>query len=327
MKLSKKVLLAVSVILVSSILIGIIIFSNQNPAQEYNEQTKAKLGLYNTELDSLKRLIHESPENKTLKNLLIKKYYAYDLAIATANNVRPGNEPYLFLNENSDKTIILVHGLTGSPWETKELGKFLFIHNFTVYGVRLYAHGTNVDQLYYSEWHQWYASVEDAYTNLRYYSPNIYIGGVSTGAALSLMLAENNPEIKGVVSIAAPIYLNSKKSMFAILLKYFMAYSPRNLTEEEKSYYYDKHVVAAVEELYKAIEVYRKNLNEIKQPVLIMQATNDTTVFPISAEIINKNLGSSNKTLIWYNETKHVLTKSSIKENVFNDVLAFLHSN
>ena len=71
----------------------------------------------------------------------------------------------------------------------------------------------------------------------------------------------------------------------------------------------------------------RKNLDKITQPVLILQATNDTTVFSISAEIINKNLGSTNKTLIWYNETKHVLTKSSIKENVFNDVLAFLHSN
>src|SRR3989338_5939970 len=316
MKLSKKVLLAVSlvIILAFALLIGVMV-SNPNPAQEYDDQTKAKLKSYNTELDLLKRLIQESPYNKTLKNLLIKRYYYYDLAIAVANNVRPGNEPYLFLNENSDKTMILVHGLTGSPWETRELGEFLYKNNFTVYGVRLYAHGTNVEQLRYSKWQQWYGSVEDAYGTLKYYSSNIYVGGVSTGAALSLMLAENHPDIKAVVSMAAPIYLNSKKSMFAVILKYFMPYSPRELTDEEKQYYYDMHVVNAVEQLYKAIGAYRKNLDKITQPVLILQATNDTTVFSISAEIINKNLGSTNKTLIWYNETKHVLTKSDLKEN------------
>ncbi|MBS3158739.1 hypothetical protein J4206_05625 [Candidatus Woesearchaeota archaeon] len=72
MKLSKKVLLAVSlvIILAFALLIGVMV-SNPNPAQEYDDQTKAKLKSYNTELDLLKRLIQESPYNKTLKNLLI----------------------------------------------------------------------------------------------------------------------------------------------------------------------------------------------------------------------------------------------------------------
>lgn len=328
MKLNKKVILAVFLVIISVLAISIsVMVYNRDAVTDYSAQTKAELDSYTKELVTLNSLATASPQNKTLKNLLLKKYYDYDSAIATANNVRPGNYPYLLINDNASKAIILLHGLTGSPWETRELGEFLYRNNFTVYGVRLYAHGTTVEQLRGSEWQQWYGSAESAYDALKYYSPGIYVGGVSTGAALSLLLAEDHPEIKAVVSISAPIYLNSKKSMFAVIFKYFMPYSPRNLADEEKPYYYDKHVVNAIEELYKAIEAYRKRLPIIKQPVLILQSTNDPTVFPISAEIINKTLGSANKNLIWYNEAKHVLTKSTNKETVFNDVLRFLDAN
>jgi len=238
--------------------------------------------------------------------------------------VRTGNEAFFLEQNNTDTAILLVHGFTASPWETKELGEFLHKNNFTIYGTRLYAHGTSKEHLKSSTWKQWYTSLEDDYRKLSDYQ-NIYLAGVSLGGDLALILAANHKDIKKVITLAAPIELQSKQSKFAGIAKYFMAYADTNLSEEEKLYYYDKRPIAAVHQLNKAMKAAKSSLNKVGQPVLILQATDDPTVSPLSAEYIFDNL-NTNKHLIYYNVSKHVLLQSTQKEKVFNDILSFIQN-
>ena len=141
-------------------------------------------------------------------------------------------------------------------------------------------------------------------------------------------MARNHPDIKGIVSLGTPIYLQNKQSKLAFIAKYFMDYTAASsLSNEEKLYYYDKRAVAGVAELYGAMNKYKNSLGKITQPTLILQAKDDPTVVPISAEIINSKLGSADKKVITYDVDKHVIIKSSMKEKVFDDILEFLQSD
>ncbi len=325
---NKNIIIFLSIIVVIALVFVSLSAFKKEYVIDYNPEYTVQVESLGNQINQLKSLYASSPNNKTLQTTLLQKYYDYDLTVAKASGLRPGNEPYLLINNNSDKAIILVHGFTASPWETKELGQFLYKHNYTVYGVRLYGHGTDVEQLRYSGWEQWYDSIENAYAALNYYSPSISIAGVSIGGALSFNLAENHPDIKAVVSMGTPIYLQNKQSKLAFIAKYFMDYTAASsLSDEEKLYYYDRRAVAGVAELYGAIGSYKSKLNKITQPVLILQAKNDPTVVPVSAEIISSKLASTNKKVISYDLDKHVLLKSSSKEKVFADILGFLQSN
>jgi carboxylesterase len=238
--------------------------------------------------------------------------------------IREGNEPYFLINNNSKDAILLVHGFTASPWETRELGDFLFNNNYTVYGTRLAAHGTSKEHLKSSTWQQWYTSLETDYGKLNNYQ-NVYIVGVSLGADLSLILASNNKEIKKVITLGAPMELKNKQSKLAGIAKYFLEYADTNLTENEKNYYYNKRPIAAVHQLNKAMKAAKKSLPYITQPVLILQATDDPTVKPESAEYIYANI-NSNKQLIYYDVSKHVLLQSTQKEKVFNDIIEYIEN-
>lgn len=331
-KFNKKIVLSISAAAIILLIVASLLAFKPEYTIDYGPEYSSQLEAIGNEINSLKSLYDSSPDNKTLQLLLLKKYYGYDLTVSKASRLRPGNEPYLLINENinqnSGKAIILVHGFTASPWETRELGEFLHKNGFTVYGIRLFGHGTGVEQLKYSEWGQWYHALEYSYQSLKYYSPNVYVGGVSIGGGLSFLLAKNHPDIKGVVSLGTPVDLQNKQSKLAFIAKYFMDYSPAaSLTDEEKLYYYDKRAVAGVAEIYRAIDAYKKGLKNITQPVLILQAKNDPTVQPVSAEIISSKLASVNKKIIYYDEDKHVLIKSNSKEKVFNDILEFLQSN
>ncbi|KAG0746885.1 hypothetical protein G6F24_015640 [Rhizopus arrhizus] len=79
------------------------------------------------------------------------------------------------------------------------LGKGLNKAGFTVHGVQLPGHCGTVDDLLATTWEQWYQGVEDAAAELRGKVDQLFVGGLSRGAVLSLALAARRPEwVSGV---------------------------------------------------------------------------------------------------------------------------------
>src|SRR5690606_7573339 len=66
-------------------------------------------------------------------------------------------------------------------------------------------HGTCVDDLRGTTWRDWYESAERAYLELRERCRRVVVGGLSTGALLSLRLAARHPEIAGLVCMAPAV--------------------------------------------------------------------------------------------------------------------------
>ena len=56
--------------------------------------------------------------------------------------------------------VVCVHGLTGTPFEMRYLGEQLAHAGFAVHGPLLPGHGTSVDELSRTHWHDWTECVE-----------------------------------------------------------------------------------------------------------------------------------------------------------------------
>lgn len=101
------------------------------------------------------------------------------------------NRTFLLDADNPRGGILLLHGLTDSPYSLRTLGARLNAMGFRVLGLRLPGHGTVPAALRFSRWQDWAAAAELAYDHLAtgLGDKPIHIAGYSTGAALALDLA------------------------------------------------------------------------------------------------------------------------------------------
>lgn len=87
--------------------------------------------------------------------------------------------------------VLLVHGLTDSPYNLRAIGRFLADNGYYVIGLRLPGHGTVPGALLKVSWKDWYATVQFGTKMVLRKTENIpnskfYVVGFSTGGALTL---------------------------------------------------------------------------------------------------------------------------------------------
>jgi carboxylesterase len=236
--------------------------------------------------------------------------------------IKQGNEPFL-LEAKSNKSCLLIHGFGASPWEMKKLGEFLYSHNITVYGVLLKGHGTSIRDFETTTWKDWYNDVEKGYKLLRNKTNMVYICGFSAGAALGNLIAEKE-NVSGIISVSAPIYLKDPRAKFAFVLRYFIKYEDINLSVSEKNHYYNKRPTDSVLELFKLIDVYKKDLGKITEPILIIQSEDDELIDKKSADYIYNNVNSNIKDIKFMKNKPHLIIRD---DEVLEMVLDFIKNN
>src|SRR3989338_7721249 len=97
-----------------------------------------------------------------------------------------------YLNGDNGSTVILIHGLTGTPNEMKYLAGFLHKKGYSVICPRLANHGEPIRILKNTKWQSFYESVRDVIVNGEAASSSgpIFAAGLSIGALLALLLAD-----------------------------------------------------------------------------------------------------------------------------------------
>ena len=107
---------------------------------------------------------------------------------------RPSSPPVLmngleYKAEPSQATVLLIHGLTGTPNETKGLANFFYRRGYSVLCPRLAHHGESLHILKRAKWQEFYRSVKEALLKIPS-GQKIFVAGLSMGALLALLLAE-----------------------------------------------------------------------------------------------------------------------------------------
>jgi carboxylesterase len=107
---------------------------------------------------------------------------------------------------------LLIHGLTGMPNEMKPIERVLVDLGCEVSVPMLAGHGAGQKELLASGWTDWLQSTRDALTELSKTCDVIVAGGLSMGGLLPLLLALENPKVKGIVSMSPTIKYDSVNS-------------------------------------------------------------------------------------------------------------------
>ena len=243
-----------------------------------------------------------------------------------------------YFHPGSQVGCVLVHGLTSTPQEVRELGAFLAQSGYSVLAIRLPGHATSHRDLHRAHWRDWLARVEDGVHLAQAICDRVYLVGLSLGGALSLTYGAYQP-IQGVISMSTPYFLPHPSLRFldplAVLLRWlspfvralpkFQPLDYQNPAATDKHLGYRVYPTRALYEAALLLREMRKTLPDIRCPCLILHSKQDRGVLPRNAELLHRHIGSHTKELHWIENSGHVLTMDRAKEKVFDSVCEFIH--
>jgi len=225
----------------------------------------------------------------------------------------PGLDTSPFFFAGGSLGVLLIHGFTGAPVETRPMGQYLAGKGFTVSGVRLPGHGTCPEDMDGCTHADWIAACQCAFEGLMAQCTTVFVAGLSLGSLLTLWLAAHNEGIAGLILMAPAIKVRDWSIRLAWLGKYFIKSLSRGLPEErlcdpqavERSWSYDCMPLEGVAEVYSLQRKVRRLLPQIKTPAFILQGSNDEALAPDAAQIVYDEIGSTDRTLLWLDKSSH----------------------
>lgn len=127
----------------------------------------------------------------------LEYYEAFDYFSQDA--VREGCYPRIMEHDQAQKAIVLVHGLTDSPYFLTAIAQHFHTQlGFNVYLPLLHFHGLkNPQGMEGVELEEWKRNVRFAINAAAARSEQVSIGGLSTGGTLSFYMASTKPRING----------------------------------------------------------------------------------------------------------------------------------
>lgn len=247
------------------------------------------------------------------------------------NVVHPEAAPFFY--KRGEVGCLLIHGYTGAPAEMRWLGKQLAGLNYSVLGPRLFAHGTDQEDLIRARWHDWYHSVEDGYHLLKGQCDQIFVVGLSLGGVLALTLGGYKP-VSGIVALSTPFsipdaYVKLLLPLIPIISKVwrFKTKGVPHWVEpglQEDHYDYPAFPLIAASHLHNLLKEMQKQLPNISAPVLILHSKTDRSVSESHPQNIFKHVGSSDKALKWVENSSHVVTRDAEKDLVLEEIHTFI---
>src|SRR5215472_9190657 len=94
-----------------------------------------------------------------------------------------------FFFPGAGRSVLLIHGLSGTPFEMRYLGERLAAAGVRICGVRLAGHAGGAEELGAATRVQWYESAVEGFERLHRFGDPVAVAGLSMGALLAARLA------------------------------------------------------------------------------------------------------------------------------------------
>jgi carboxylesterase len=256
----------------------------------------------------------------------------------------------------NDHAVFLIHGLTGTPSEMRFLANAFHEKGFSVFCPRLANHGAPLSVLKETRWEEFYESVKSPFLVFRKSFSEIFVGGLSMGALLSLLLAQEFPEsVSGVVCLSPTLFYdgwNVPRYRYLLplcsrsFLKHFFYfredppyglknravrrlvhkyYSQARLDSIDRvaEYGYPFFPVTLLNELDRLVKVVSRTLPLVTVPVQLIQAKDDDMTSVKNSEFIYDRVSSTNKELVLLYNSYHVITADRERDKVVQKMETF----
>src|SRR4029077_10616359 len=195
---------------------------------------------------------------------------------------------------------LLIHGFAGTPPELRRLGEMLAKHGFRCNAPVLPGHGTTPQELERTRWQDWAQCVSDAFEELSAECRDVVAAGQSMGGALALNLAARDLRVRAVAALAAPIWLSGPLAPLLPVIKRVVRWHRAGDDVDlwhpdavEELHSYGIRPTRSIDELRRLSAAVRKQLAEIRAPVLVLHGERDRSIDPRCArEIARRLIGS-----------------------------------
>ncbi|XJZ26875.1 alpha/beta hydrolase [Bacillota bacterium Lsc_1132] len=234
--------------------------------------------------------------------------------------------PQPFTFEAGKRAVLLLHGFTGNSADVRMLGRFLEKKGYTSHAPHYKGHGVPPEELVLTGPEDWWQDVLNGYEFLKNKGyDEIAVAGLSLGGVFSLKLGYTVP-IKGMIPMCAPMYIKSEEVMYQGVLEYAREFKKREgkspeQIEKEMNAFQPMNTLKALQEL---IADVREHVDHIYAPTFVVQARHDQMINTDSANIIYNEVESDLKEIKWYEESSHVITLDKERDQLHEDVYAFL---
>jgi carboxylesterase len=237
-----------------------------------------------------------------------------------------GVDPAAYRAEGGPLGALLIHGYTGSTAETRPMGEYLAERGMTVRCPLLSGHGTSPDDLSRIKRQVWIDQVEAALQDLKERCEAVFVGGLSLGSLLTLWLGSQHPEIAGLVPMAPAVQLKNRIAPLTVALRHVLKYDPFGGIGDDdlgtpeaidRVWSYDELPLYGAGEVYLLQREVRRQLPQIRQPILIFQGKRDAQLTPQAAQIVREEVSSPDKTLVWLENSGHNLLVDGEREAVW----------
>ncbi|MBU0621315.1 MAG: alpha/beta fold hydrolase [Gammaproteobacteria bacterium] len=230
-----------------------------------------------------------------------------------------GNAPFELLPEGEfekgrDKPfrrgVLLVHGLSDSPYHMRHLAAFFRRNGFRVMALLLPGHGTQPGDLLHMHWQEWARAVAWGADKLSEEVDELYLGGFSAGAALSVLQASRDQRVRGLF-LFSPAFEITARAKWANLHKFYSWLLPKaawvSTMQDRDLYKYESFCKNAAAQMYALTQALPQG--EVDIPVFAVASADDATVNSAATLRFMQRATHSCSKLLWYATQKTELPK------------------
>lgn len=235
-----------------------------------------------------------------------------------------------FMYKAKKRAVLLLHGFTGSTIDVKMLGRHLQEYGYTCHAPLYKGHGGDPDRLIQTCPEDWWRDAIDGYDHLTSEGyEEIAVAGISLGGTFALKLA-SLLKVKAVVSMCAPVLAKDAEGLYSRVVDYAKGYKKFEGKSDEQMQVemqeFANMPTASLQDLQQLISQVKNNLKAIASPVFVLQGRVDHPLYKESAEIIFNTVNVENKLIRWYDNSGHIITLGKERQQVYEDIRAFLDS-
>jgi alpha-beta hydrolase superfamily lysophospholipase len=225
-----------------------------------------------------------------------------------------GNSPFeLFPAESCRRAsgkpwrrgIVLTHGLSDSPYHLRHLAACFQHNGFRVMALLLPGHGTQPGDLRHARWQEWAATVAYGADCMAAEVDELYLGGFSAGAALSVLQASHDRRVRGLF-LFSPALQISPRARWANLHKLYSWLLPNaawlNVLLDRDFYKYESFCKNAAAQMYALTRALPRQLPDI--PVFAAASADDATVEAAATLRFMREAAHPLNRLVWYSTAR-----------------------
>jgi carboxylesterase len=253
--------------------------------------------------------------------------------IPETTQILPPCNPIYYEGKQDKPAVLLIHGFTGGPHDLAFFAERISEHGYSVSVPRLPGHGTNGEDFVQSNAEQWLRASIDAYLDLRSKYERVWVGGLSMGGVLSIILASRFPIDRLMLFAPAVIVNNPLISLSKLIGRMLPRTKHIPLIDENASpeiqeiqrRYGSYTWIRQAGELHRLQRIAKRYLPRVHAQTFMILSENDITVPLASGRLIEKRINSKDIIHRIYSKSGHVITNGSERERAVSETLEWLN--